>query len=202
MQKNTAMVLRCAVVLAGLASAAPGMAEPAPLPADHPAAKAAAQKLNALPPVPATHGVQVDHSGRKEAGRASFYAHHFSNRKMADGHRMNPNANMAASKQLPLGSVAKVTNLANGRFATVNVEDRGPYVSGRVVDLTPKVANELGMQSKGVVPVEVAPITVPAQDGTVKLGAGAAQASDQEVKDAVRTTETLAGKKPEAEASR
>ena len=48
---------------------------------------------------------------------------------------MNPNSNVAASKTLPLGSVAKVTNLENGKTATVRIEDRGPYVNGRVVDL-------------------------------------------------------------------
>jgi rare lipoprotein A len=116
---------------------------------------------------------------------------------MADGQRMNPNTNVAASKQLPLGSVAKVTNLSNGKSATVKVEDRGPYVDGRVVDVAPKVAHELGMHEKGVAPVVVAPITVPNKDGSIKLGAGAAEASDQEVKDAVQTTSALLGRGPQ-----
>ena len=65
---------------------------------------------------------------------------------------MNPNSDIAASKTLPLGSVAKVTNLDNGKTATVKIEDRGPYVNGRVVDLAPKVADQLDLKQKGVVP--------------------------------------------------
>jgi rare lipoprotein A len=112
---------------------------------------------------------------------------------MADGRRMDPNSNVAASKTLPLGSVAKVTNLENGKTATVKIEDRGPYVHGRVVDLAPKVADELQIKEKGVVPVEVKPITLPQPDGTVKLGAGAAEASPQEVTNAVEATKQMTG---------
>jgi rare lipoprotein A len=167
-----------------------------PLPAEVPGAKQEAERLNNLPPIaPAGH---IDQSGRKENGRASFYAHSFTNRKMADGHRMNPNSNIAASKTLPLGSVAKVTNLENGKTATVKIEDRGPYVKGRVVDLAPKVADQLDLKEKGVVPVEVKPITLPQSDGGVKLGAGAAEASPQEVSEAVEATKQLtAPKTPE-----
>ncbi|HVY15064.1 MAG TPA: septal ring lytic transglycosylase RlpA family protein [Rhodopila sp.] len=152
-----------------------------------------AKVLNRLPAVPASRVVRIDHSGRKEKGRASYYARHFANRKMADGRPLNPNANIAASKQLPLGSVAKVTNLMNGRTVTVKVEDRGPYIVGRVIDLAPKAARALGMQQEGVVPVEVAPITVPNRDGVIMLGAGAADASPSEVQDALETTAALRG---------
>ena len=100
----------------------------------------------------------MDHSGRKQKGRASYYADRFANRKMANGNRFNPNSDTAASKTLPLGTTAKVTNVQNGKSATVKVEDRGPYVDGRVVDLTPKVADELDMRKQGVAPVIVAPI--------------------------------------------
>jgi rare lipoprotein A len=173
-----------------------GLANPAlaaPLPADAPGAKQEAERLNKLPALaPATAG-HIDHSGRKQAGRASFYSHHFANHKMADGHRMNPNTDVAASKTLPLGSVAKVTNLQNGKTATVKIEDRGPYVGGRVVDLTPKVADQLDLTGRGVAPVEVKPITLPQRDGEVKLGAGAAEASPQEVHQAIEATKQLTG---------
>jgi rare lipoprotein A len=93
---------------------------------------------------------------------------------MANGRRFNPGANIAASKSLPLGTVAKVTNLDNGKSALVKVEDRGPYVSGRVVDLTSSTAGQLGItEEKGVAPVVVAPVAVPQPNGEVKLGAGA-----------------------------
>jgi len=104
---------------------------------------------------------------------------------------MNPNANVAASKNLPLGSVAKVTNLDNGKTATVKIEDRGPYVTGRVVDVSPKVADQLEIKDKGVTNVEVKPITLPQPDGGVKLGSGAAEASPQEVHQAVEQTKEL-----------
>ena len=154
---------------------------------DSPAAKQEAAKLAALPPA-TPQGKNIDHSGRKQKGRASFYAKQFNNRKMADGHRFDPNANIAASKTLPLGTTAKVTNLDNGKSALVKVQDRGPYVDGRVVDLAPKVAEELEMTRQGIAPVVVAPVAVPLPNGDVKLGAGAAEASDQELQNAVQET--------------
>ncbi|WP_428541910.1 septal ring lytic transglycosylase RlpA family protein [Rhodopila sp.] len=163
----------------------------APLPADAPGAKQEAERLDQLPPLPPAPAGHIDHSGRTQAGRASYYADSFANRKMANGQRMNPNANVAASKTLPLGSVAKVTNLRNGKTATVKIEDRGPYVDGRVVDLAPKVANQLDLTHQGVAPVVVKPVTLPQPDGQVKLGAGAADASPQEVQQAIEATRQL-----------
>jgi rare lipoprotein A len=75
----------------------------------------------------------------------------------------------------------------------VKVEDRGPFIDGRVVDVTPKVATELGMTKRGVVPVVVKPITVPQPDGDVKLGAGAAGMAPAKIKEAAQTTQALAG---------
>lgn len=171
-----------------------GAALGATLPPDSPQAKEEAQKLAEMPPV-APHGkVAVDHSGRKQKGRASYYAQHFAHKKMADGKPMNPHDNVAASKSLPLGTTAKVTNLDTGKSETVKVEDRGPYVDGRVVDVSPKVAKDLDLEKKGTAPVEVKPIAVPQPDGGVKLGAGAAEASPQEVQSATETTKGLAGK--------
>jgi rare lipoprotein A len=171
-------------------------------PPDSPAAKQEAEKLDRLPPVTPHGKAPIDHSGRKEAGRASFYAKGFARRKMADGRRLNPNANVAASKTLPLGTTATVTNLDNGKTATVKVEDRGPFVDGRVVDLSPKVARDLDIRKEGVAPVVVKPITVPQPNGDVKLGAGAAEASPQEVQEAAKTTETLVDRGDTETASR
>ena len=93
---------------------------------------------------------------------------------------------MAASKTLPFGTTAKVINLQNGKSATVRVEDRGPFVAGRVMDVTFKVAQELGITKHGVVPVEVKPIVVPQPNGEVKLGAGAANLTPQEIHEVSR----------------
>jgi rare lipoprotein A len=114
-----------------------------------------------------------DHSGRARVGQASYYHPMFNGRKMANGERFDPNDNNAASKTLPLGTTARVTNLNNGRSAVVQIEDRGPYVDGRIVDLSPRTARQLGIGDEGVVPVKVAPIEVPLPDGRVIAGDGA-----------------------------
>jgi rare lipoprotein A len=92
----------------------------------------------------------------RQVGKASTYAHHFAGRKMADGTRMDPESDNAASKTLPLGSTARVTNLRTGRSATVTIRDRGPHVPGRIIDLSPATAREIGLtRRQGVAPVEV-----------------------------------------------
>ncbi len=116
----------------------------------------------------------LDLSGHKRLGKASFYAREFAGRKMADGTIMQPQSDNAASKTLPLGTTAKVTNLETGQSAVVTIRDRGPYIRGRIVDLSPSTAREIGIDhKKGVAKVEVAPITVPLADGRIKLGAAA-----------------------------
>jgi rare lipoprotein A len=117
---------------------------------------------------------QLDRSGKARIGKASFYARMFAGRKMANGNKMDPQDRNAASRTLPLGTTAKVTNLKTGKSAVVRIEDRGPYVAGRIVDLSPATAREIGITAReGVTKVEVAPITVPLADGSVKLGAAA-----------------------------
>jgi rare lipoprotein A len=117
----------------------------------------------------------LDRSGKKRVGKASFYAHIFAGKKMADGQTMNPQHDNAASRTLPLGTTAKVTNLETGKSAFVTIQDRGPYVKGRIVDLSPSTAQEIGItRRQGVARVEVAPLTVPLPNGGVKLGAAAA----------------------------
>jgi rare lipoprotein A len=66
---------------------------------------------------------------------------------------MNPNAMTAAHKSLPMGSRVRVTNRRNGRSATVRINDRGPYVTGRVIDLSPGAARVLGVD--GLAPVSL-----------------------------------------------
>jgi rare lipoprotein A len=116
----------------------------------------------------------ADFTARKRMGKASFYANKFAGRTMADGTRMNPHGTNAASKTLPLGTTAKVTNLETGKSAVVTIQDRGPYVPGRIVDLSPDTARQIGISHrKGVALVVVAPIAVPQPDGGVRLGAAA-----------------------------
>jgi rare lipoprotein A len=78
---------------------------------------------------------------------------------------MDPNDDNAASKTLPLGTQARVTNLETGRSATVTIEDRGPYAKGRIVDLSPATARKIGISPKeGVSKVEVAPTALPPRE--------------------------------------
>ena len=116
---------------------------------------------------------QLDRTGRKRLGKASIYAPMFAGRKMADGTRMRPTSNNAASRTLPLGTTAKVTNLETGKTAVVTIHDRGPYVAGRIVDLSPATARDIGLDRRtGVTRVEVAPIVIPMPNGNIKLGDG------------------------------
>lgn len=107
----------------------------------------------------------LDRSGKRRVGTASVYARRFHGRKMADGTRMDLGDDNAASKTLPLGTEARVTNLRTGRSATVTIQDRGPYVKGRIVDLSPATAQKIGITPKeGVAKVEVEPIALPPRD--------------------------------------
>jgi rare lipoprotein A len=131
-----------------------------------------------LPPAAASAKAKdTDHSGQARVGIASVYAHRFAGRTMADGRRMDPHDVNAASKTLPIGTEARVTNLETGQSARVVIEDRGPYVKGRIVDLSPATAEQIGLtRRQGIAKVEVAPIALPQPDGSVKPGAAAMDA--------------------------
>jgi rare lipoprotein A (peptidoglycan hydrolase) len=99
----------------------------------------------------------------RPAGRiikASWYGETFSGRLTASGERFDPNRMTAASKILPIGSIVHVTNLENGRSVTVRINDRGPYVRGRSLDLSHRAAREIGLTKKGVASVRVTPVPV------------------------------------------
>jgi rare lipoprotein A len=122
-------------------------------------------------PEPARPG--DDTSGRIQRGEASFYHDRFDGRRMANGSRFDVRSNSAASRTLPLGTVARVTNLANGQSARVRIEDRGPRSRNRIIDVSPRTATRLGMRRSGTARVEVAPIAVPQQDGSIRRHAPA-----------------------------
>ena len=99
-------------------------------------------------------------AGSPQRGQASYYGPEFTGRKMANGRRFNPHSAVVAHRTLPLGTTVLVKNLSNGRATTATVEDRGPYIHGRIIDLTPRLAAHLGMVRQGVAPVEVMPVEV------------------------------------------
>ena len=87
-----------------------------------------------------------------ETGKASYYTE---GKRTANGERFRKRKLTAASKTLPFGTRVKVINLENGRSVKVRINDRGPYVQGRIFDLSWKAAKRLGMIDAGVVPVKL-----------------------------------------------
>jgi rare lipoprotein A len=102
-----------------------------------------------------------------QKGEASYYSRKFCGRKTASGTPYRAAALTAASRQLPLGTRAKVVNEANGKSVTVKITDRGPFIRGRVVDLSETAAKKLDMKKEGVTPVKV--VAKPAEQPTRRL---------------------------------
>src|SRR5512132_2644954 len=90
-----------------------------------------------------------------QRGEASWYGPGFHGRKTASGERFNQYELTAAHKKLPLGTKATVTNLKNGKTIQVEINDRGPYARGRIIDLSKAAADRLGMKKAGTTPVRV-----------------------------------------------
>jgi rare lipoprotein A len=131
----------------------------------------------------ATHPAKVkpklDRSGKKQVGKASIYSDKFTDKTMADGEKMDPDDDNAASKTLPLGTKARVTNLETGESTEVTIQDRGPHVKGRIIDLPPSKAEDIGLTlEEGFAKVKVEPIEVPLPDGGTKPGVGATDKDD------------------------
>ena len=102
-------------------------------------------------PVPAT----IEHASFVETGLASWYGHQHRNRRMADGAAFDMQAMTAAHRSLAFGTIVRVTNLKNGRAIKVRIEDRGPFVAGRIIDLSHNAAEVLGIARQGVGEVRV-----------------------------------------------
>ena len=90
-----------------------------------------------------------------QSGKASFYAKKFSGRMTASGERLHHDSLTCAHRTYPFGTLLKVTNPSNGKTVIVRVTDRGPYVKGRIIDLSVRAARELGIISQGIAPVIV-----------------------------------------------
>lgn len=90
-----------------------------------------------------------------QKGIASFYADHFQGRQTANGERYDKNALTAAHKTLAFGSKVKVTNLENQKTVIVTINDRGPFVKGRILDLSKKAAEEIEIVRAGTGKIEI-----------------------------------------------
>ncbi len=91
----------------------------------------------------------------KQQGPASWYGDDFHGKTTASGETYNQNALTAASKTLPLGTTAKVTNVETGKSVTVKINDRGPYVGNRVMDLSKAAAKKIDLKEQGVGKVKI-----------------------------------------------
>jgi rare lipoprotein A len=111
------------------------------------------------------HKKHIDLSQRThmtlQTGKASWYGRWHAGRLTASGERFNPQAMTCAHRTLPLGSLVKVTDLATGKNVELQVNDRGPYVKGRIMDLSEAAARELGAGEKGLLEVRVEVISIP-----------------------------------------
>lgn len=94
--------------------------------------------------------VKPQEGGHVEIGKASYYAQSLSGKTTSNGEKFNPNGYTAAHRTLPFGTKVRVTNLENENTIVVRINDRGPYVKNRIIDLSPTVAKKLGFFRKGV----------------------------------------------------
>ncbi len=90
-----------------------------------------------------------------QSGKASYYSKKMSGRKTASGERLHHDSLTCAHRTYPFGTLLKVTNPANGKQIIVRVTDRGPYVRGRIIDLSVRAAQEIGIIAQGIAPVIV-----------------------------------------------
>lgn len=88
-------------------------------------------------------------------GKASWYSQKFHGKRTASGERYNKGAYTAAHKSLPFGTIVRVTNTANDKKVDVKINDRGPFVKGRVIDLSQEAFEQIGSVKKGVVPIKI-----------------------------------------------
>lgn len=94
-------------------------------------------------------------SGASETGEASYYGDRHHGKKTASGERFDQRALTAAHRTLPFGTQVRVTNLNNERSVVVRINDRGPFVRGRIIDVSRAAAERLDMLRSGVVPVRI-----------------------------------------------
>ncbi|MFC0410351.1 septal ring lytic transglycosylase RlpA family protein [Roseomonas elaeocarpi] len=137
---------------------------------------AAAPRRARVQPGRAARAATVRHA-REQHGRASIYSRRFTGRRMADGGRFDPRSDSAASRTLPLGTRARVTNLRNGRTAIVQVRDRGPHTGGRILDVSPGTAERLGMAEAGIAPIRIVALSPVAEAAPAPAASARASAA-------------------------
>jgi len=96
-----------------------------------------------------------------EYGNASWYGGPLHGRKTASGERFDMHSFTGAHKKLPFGTIIRVTNLRNGKEVFIRVNDRGPFVKGRIVDLSRAAAKAIDFTNKGVIRVRIDVVSLP-----------------------------------------
>jgi rare lipoprotein A len=149
--------------LRGLAEAA----VPAPLPAPPDAGPGMGEALLATTDTEGSpsQARPEDALQEVERGSASWYGLQFHGRRTANGERFDRFALTAAHKTLPFGTVVRVRSLLNGREVDVRINDRGPFVAGRIIDLSHAAAEALGMLGMGIKQVVLLALDSPASSG-------------------------------------
>jgi len=94
-------------------------------------------------------------TGYRETGKASYYAAKYQNQQTASGERLDNKSYTAAHKNLPFGTKVKVTNIENGKSVVVEINDRGPFVKGRIIDLTRSAFRKIGDLNAGIISVQI-----------------------------------------------
>ena len=120
-------------------------------------------------PIPTAHGYV-------EQGLASWYGHPFHGRKTANGETYDMYGNTAAHKTLPMDTILSVKNLENGRSTVVRINDRGPFVDERIIDLSHTKARELGIINHGTARVEIVALTAQQPEEAPRTAAAARRA--------------------------
>jgi len=106
-----------------------------------------------------------DHQGFSQRGVASWYGKKFHGRLTSNGETYDMYAMTAAHKTLPLGVEVKVVNQRNGKSTVVRINDRGPFVAGRIIDLSYSAAKKLDVVEQGTAPVEIVALGYPHHEG-------------------------------------
>jgi len=133
-----------------------------------PSAPPTQQKPEGTPPVEsgqAAPEIEVPPDAKPllvETGIASWYGAPYHNRRGSNGEIYDMHAMTAAHRTLPLGSIARVTNPANGSSVIVRITDRGPFIAGRIIDLSKAAADKIGLVRKGTAEVRVEVLKTPA----------------------------------------
>lgn len=112
-------------------------------------------RVAALHPKPISRVRIPDSKGEAKQAASQGLASFYSDTETASGEKFDRNELTAAHPSLPFGTKLRVTDVSSGRFVTVRVNDRGPYVRGRVVDISPSAAEALGMVDKGITNVRL-----------------------------------------------